>query len=73
MPISINIIACLECSCHIWVLQLVYFDKIHHVYKKQKQKKNIFFTLPFFSLFSNVQSDSFHGVWSHIHQTSKWS
>jgi hypothetical protein len=31
-PISINIIACLECSCHIWVQQLVYFDKIHHVY-----------------------------------------
>jgi hypothetical protein len=25
MPISINIIACLECSCHIWVPQLVYF------------------------------------------------
>jgi hypothetical protein len=31
MPISINIIACLECSCHIWLPQLVYFDKIHHV------------------------------------------
>jgi hypothetical protein len=32
MPISINIIACLERCCHIWVLQLIYFDKIHHVY-----------------------------------------
>jgi hypothetical protein len=36
MPISINVIACLECSCHIWVPQLIYFDKIH--------------TFPFFSL-----------------------
>jgi hypothetical protein len=32
MSISINILACLECSCHIWISQLVYFDKIHHVY-----------------------------------------
>jgi hypothetical protein len=54
MPISINIIACLECSCHIWVPQLVYFDKIHH---------NFFYTFPFFS---NAQSDSFDGVGSHI-------
>jgi hypothetical protein len=47
------IIACLECSCHIWVPQLVYFDKIHH-----DTKKNI--------LFSNAQSDSFRGVGSLI-------
>jgi hypothetical protein len=57
MPISINIIACLECSCHIWVPQLVYFDKIHHDC--------------FFSLFSNAQSDSFRGVGSHL-WTNKW-
>jgi hypothetical protein len=49
MPISINIIACLECSCHIWVLQLVYFDKIHHVWYAKKKK-------------SNVLSHSFRGV-----------
>jgi hypothetical protein len=59
MPISINIIACLECSCHIWVLQLVYFDKIHH-----DTKKKFLFTFPFFSLFPSAQSDSFHGhIW----------
>jgi hypothetical protein len=33
--ISINIIACLGCSCHIWVPQLVYFDKIHHYVLKK--------------------------------------
>jgi hypothetical protein len=52
MPISINIIACLECSCHNWVPQLIYFDKIHHIKKKKKSIFIIFF-LPFFSLFPN--------------------
>jgi hypothetical protein len=42
MPISIIIIACLECSCHIWVPQLVYFDKIHHVYNIQMHKATHF-------------------------------
>jgi hypothetical protein len=57
MPITINIIACLECSCHIWVPQLVYFDKIHDT---RKQILN-------FRFFSNAQSDSFRGrVGSHM-------
>jgi hypothetical protein len=59
MPISINIIACLECNCQIWAPQLVYFDKIH-----QNTKKILcFFTFPFFS---NAQSDSFRGVGSQM-------
>jgi hypothetical protein len=72
--LSINTIACLECSCHIWVPQLVYFDKIHHVHVHfvYEKKRNFFllfpfshfFTFPFFSLFSSAQSDSFRGVGS---------
>jgi hypothetical protein len=50
MPISINIIAYLECSCHIWVPQLVYFDNI--LTKKC-------FALPFFTLFPNAQNAHF--------------
>jgi hypothetical protein len=61
IPISINIIACLECSCHIWVPQLVYFDKIHHVLLYMYTKKNNFFLLFPFS-----QSDSFRGVRSQL-------
>jgi hypothetical protein len=58
-PIGINTIACLECSCHIWVPQLTYFDKIHHA----QATKNVFLLFRF-SHFS--QCDSFHGVGSHI-------
>jgi hypothetical protein len=51
VPISINIIACLECSCHIWVPQLVYFDKVHHVQCIHLLKKNNFFLLSLFLTF----------------------
>jgi hypothetical protein len=62
MPISINIIACLECSCHIWVLQLVYFDKIHH-----DTKKTFFFFLLFpFSHFSQMRNATDFVVLGHI-------
>jgi hypothetical protein len=36
------------------------------MYTKKNLKKLFFFTFPFFSLFSNAQSDSFHGVRSQL-------
>jgi hypothetical protein len=60
MPISIDIIACLECCCHICVPQLVYFDKIHHAYYV------VFFLLFPFSHFSQMRNDSFRGVGSQM-------
>jgi hypothetical protein len=42
---------------------LVYFDKILHCILK---KRIFFFAIPFFSLFSNAQSDSFRGVGSQM-------
>jgi hypothetical protein len=66
MPISISIIACLECS--IWVPQLVYFDKIHHVYRVLKKKIYIFifFLLFPFSHFSQMRKATHFMVLGHI-------
>jgi hypothetical protein len=59
MPISINNYSMFGVQLSYLVPHLVYFDKIHHVYKKNET----FFLLPFFS---NAQSDSFRGVGSHL-------
>jgi hypothetical protein len=59
MPMSINITACLECSCHIWLPQLVYFDKIHH-------DKKFFFLLFPFSHFSQMRKATHFMVLGHI-------
>jgi hypothetical protein len=65
-------IACFECSCHIWVPQLVYFDKIHHdikictkMYTRTHTNTHFFFTFPL-SHFSQMCKATYLVVLGHI-------
>jgi hypothetical protein len=48
-------LACLECSCHIWVLQLIYFDKIYTSCILSK----IFLLFPFSHFFQMCKATHF--------------